>query len=341
MKSTNTFGIHFVLRKGKIKAPKATLYCRITVNTSRLEMSLKRLIDPKIWNDQTGMARGSREEVKSLNHYLAEVKSRMIECYQEMQLEKLVITADAIKNRFQGIYQQQHTLAEVIEHHNTRMSDTLAYGTIKNYFTTQKYIQKFLKAKFKTSDVHLYHLSYSFIVDFEHFLRNYKPVDHHKPIQNNGVMKHIERFRKMINMSIRLEWLDKDPFVKYQQKFVKVTRGFLTQEELNVIESKTLLVERLQWVRDLFVFSCYTGLAYIDTMKLTPSNICLGMDGDYWLMTKREKTDNEVRVPLLPKAMAIIEKYKDHPRALNSGTAFPTISNQKMNSYLKEIADLC
>jgi site-specific recombinase XerD len=158
---------------------------------------------------------------------------------------------------------------------------------------------------------------------------------------NNTVMKHIERFRKMINVAIRMEWLERDPFAAYQQKFERVEREYLSKEELAKIEFRDLKIVRLQWVRDLFVFSCYTGLAYIDVMRLTPGNITKGMDGELWLITNRQKTSNPVRVPLLPKALEIIDQYKGHPRALAEGTLFPNISNQKLNSYLKEIADLC
>ena len=107
------------------------------------------------------------------------------------------------------------------------------------------------------------------------------------------------------------------------------------------MRDKELKIVRLQWVKDLFIFSCYTGLAYIDVMQLTPSNIAIGIDGKQWLATNRQKTSNPVRVPLLPKALEVIDKYKGHPKALHDGTLFPTISNQKLNGYLKEIADLC
>lgn len=113
-----------------------------------------------------------------------------------------------------------------------------------------------------------------------------------------------------------MEWLDKDPFAKYQQKFEKVERGFLTKEELALIEKRNFKIVRLAWVRDLFVFSCYTGLSYIDVMQLTPANVTVGIDGGHWLMTSRQKTSNVVRVPLLPRAQQIIEKYKSDPRAM-------------------------
>ncbi|MEQ9414530.1 MAG: site-specific integrase, partial [Cyclobacteriaceae bacterium] len=329
MRTTNTFGIQFITRMNKIKNGLAPIYVRVTVDARRVEISLKRYVNPKEWNGKKGMSRGSRNDIKSLNHYLEEVRSNLVACYQEMQIQKQLITSEGIKNKFLGTNQKDHTLCKLINYHNTQMKDSLAWGTLKNYFTTQKYIQMFLKEKKNTSDVFLSELTYKFITDFEFFLRNYRPIDHHKPLANNGLMKHIERFRKVINLAVKLEWLDKDPFAQYKQKFEKVEREFLTKEELQKIEFRDFKVVRLQLIRDLFIFSCYTGLAYIDVMQLTPSNIIVGIDGDYWLITSRQKTSNPVRVPLLPKALELIEKYKGHPRALARSTMFPTITNQK------------
>ena len=341
MRTVNTFGIQFIIRLNKSKAGLAPLYCRVTINTQRVEISLKKFIDPKNWNPEKGVAKGLRDEIKSLNQFMDQVKAQLIGYYQEMQLERKVITAAAIKDRFLRADDQEHTLCRAIDYHNSQMKDSLAWGTQKNYYTTQKYLNLFLKNKKGVNDVYLSELSYKFILDFEIFLKTYKPVDHHKPLRNNGIMKHIERFRKIINMAIRLEWIDRDPFSAYHQKFHKVERGFLTKEELKAIENRELNLARLDWVRDIFVFSCYTGLAYIDVVKLTRSNLTTGLDGDSWLKTTRKKNGNPVPVPLLPKALRIIEKYKDHIRAKASGTLFPIISNQQMNSYLKEIADLC
>lgn len=341
MRTTNTFGVQFITRTNKAKDGLLPIYARVTVDGRRVEISLKRWIKPSDWNGSKGMAKGSREEIKSLNHYLDEVQARIMECYQEMQVQKRLITADAIKSMFLGTDQKDFTLCKLVDYHNQAMRDTLAWGTMKNYFTTQKYIHRFLKERFGTTDMFLSELSYKFITDFEFYLRNYKPKDHQKPLGNNGVMKHLEGFRKMVTMAVKMEWVSRDPFDKYQLKFHRVDRGFLDAEELETLENRDFKIVRLQWVRDLFVFSCYTGLAYIDAMNLTPSNITIGIDGEYWLSTCRQKTDQPVRVPILPKAWEIIEKYKTHPRALQKGTVFPVISNQKLNSYLKEIADLC
>jgi site-specific recombinase XerD len=154
-------------------------------------------------------------------------------------------------------------------------------------------------------------------------------------------MKHIERFKKMVTMAYRMEWIQKDPFGLYQLKFQKTEREFLSIEELSRIESKHIDNDRLNYVRDMFIFNCYTGLAYSDTIQLNPSNIIIGIDKEYWIKTFRQKTDTPVNVPLLPKAYSILERYRKNPVSVSNGAIFPGISNQKLNSYLKEISDIC
>ncbi len=158
---------------------------------------------------------------------------------------------------------------------------------------------------------------------------------------NNTVVKHIERLRKMTNLAVKLGWLHKDPFIAYRLSFKRVEREFLSSQELDTIEKKQFKIERLQYVKDLFVFSSYTGLSYINVMNLKPNNIRIGINRTNWIVTQREKTSTPVRTPILKQAQILIDKYKDHPRSVNKGTIFPNISNQKLNSYLKEIADVC
>ena len=211
---------------------------------------------------------------------------------------------------------------------------------MKNYFTTQKYLEKFLKEKMRRPDITLREINYKFVTSFEYYLKTYQPLDHEKPLGNNGVMKHMERFRKMINVALKNEWLEKDPFKAYKLKFTKYERGYLTEEELTVLENKLFDNERMQNVLDLFIFSCYTGLSYIDAVNLTPLDIVKGIDQEYWLVTKREKTNTPVKVPLLPKAIELIEKYANNVKCQAEGSVLPKMSNQKLNGYLKEIADV-
>lgn len=338
----NTFGVIFYLRKYKVTNDgKTPIYARITVNGHRTDVSVKRSIDPANWNANKGMAKGSKEEVVKLNNYLEQYRSGIVESYQKLLLQKKLITAELVKDKFTGEDQAEFTLCKLMAYHNTEQAQLLEPGTLKNYFTTQKYLKEFIQERFNTTDKYLSELTYRFITDFEYFLRNRKPEKGQKKLENNGLMKHLERFCKMVNLAVRLEWLDRNPFQAYQLKFDKVEREYLTKEELARIENKHFNIVRLQVVKDLFVFSSYTGLAYIDVYNLTPANLIEKSKGNLWIMTNRQKTNEPVRVPLLPKALAIIEKYKGHPQALAEGKVLPTLSNQKLNSYLKEIADMC
>jgi integrase len=340
--TNNTFGVAFYLKKQKTtQAGKSPIYARITVNGKRIEISVKRSIEENNWNATKGMAKGSREETVKLNKYLDQFKAGIIDSYQQLLLQKKFITAELLKEKVTGGDQAEFTLCKLMEYHNSDQGQLLEPGTMKNYYTTQKYIKEFIKERFKTSDKYLSELSYKFITDFEYFLRNRTPEKGQKALNNNGLMKHIERFCKMINLAVRLEWIDRNPFHAYQLKFDKVEREYLTKDELARIEAKKFNIVRLQVVQDLFVFSCYTGLAYIDVFNLTPANLIEKSANNIWIATNRQKTNEPVRVPLLPKALAIIEKYKGHPQALAEGKVLPTLSNQKLNSYLKEIADTC
>lgn len=340
MKTTHTFGIQFIIRTGKKDKDKGLVYARITVETRRIEISLKKTIAVEEWNKARGMARGSSPEVKKFNSYLEQVRARLTDAYRELQVSKQKITPENIKALFQGD-SDEHSLIELVDYHNTTQTSVLSPGTMKNYRTTKKYLQRFLKSKFKSSDIYLVQINYKFITDFEYFLRNYQPLDHQKAIGNNGVMKHQERFRKMINLGFRLGWVTQNPFDSYKLSFRKVDRGFLTEKELKVIENKKFEIERLETVRDIFVFSCYTGLSYIDAINLRSDEINLGIDSQYWIFSRRQKTDTKLQIPLLPKALNIYKEYREHPKSVSREKVFPLISNQKLNSYLKEIADLC
>ncbi len=336
-----SFGIHFVLKINKIISGLAPIYVRITVDSKRCEISTKRKIRVDMWNLGKGMAKPLSIENKELNTYLEQLRTMMVQYYQELVINKVEITPETIKNKFFGVNDSEMTLCKLVEYHNTVCKETLRWGTLKNYFTTQKYIELFLKEKYKVSDIYLTSLNYKFIADLEIFLRKHKLIANQRQMENNTVMKHIERLKKMIQMAIRYEWLEKDPFVAFQQKFHHVERGYLTEDELKRIEEKTFTILRLQYVKDLFIFSCYTGLAYIDVMHLTPEHIQIGIDKELWLITNREKTDTSVKIPILPVAMEIINKYKNDIKAKVQNRLFPNIANQKLNSYLKEIADIC
>ncbi|CDF79943.1 phage integrase family protein [Formosa agariphila KMM 3901] len=341
MKTSTTFSILFWADFSRAKKDHASIYARITVNGKRATISLKRKVFITDWDIHKNRARGTNQKSRMLNSYLDETFNHLFKCYRDLMAEQKLITSQAIKARYFGQDDTSHSIMDIVNYHNEDMVNKLKWGTQKNYFTTQKYISKFLVKSYKTTDLYLRELDYHFIIKFEKYLRGYMPVDHQKPMGNNTVMKHIERFRKLINLSFKLGWIDRDPFVSFKSKFIKNDRGFLSHEELQVIENKIFSIPRLDLVKDLFVFACYTSLSYIDMINLTADNIAIGIDGELWIYYRREKTTKPIRIPLLPKALQIIEKYKSNYKSIAYGTVFPKISNQKLNAYLKEIADVC
>lgn len=342
MKNTNTFGIQFVIRIFKQgKSKQANVYARITVNGRRAEISLKQKVDPEAWDDSKGRAKGKSEEIIKLNNYIERIRTLIADGYHDLVQQRKPVTVDSVKSLFLGCDEEIMTLVKLMDYHSEHAAHRLAPGTMKNYKTTQRYIIKFIRQKYYRNDIVLSELNYKFLMDFESYLVNHTPKDHQKPLNNNGIMKHIERLRKMINLAVKLDWLSKDPFASFKKHYEKVERYCLNTAELDILAQKEFKIDRLKNVCDMFLFCCYTGLAYIDLAELKSENIVTGVDGELWIYTNRAKTDTSVHVPILPQARELMEMYYDDPRAQNNGTVFPVISNQRMNGYLKEIADLC
>lgn len=338
----NTFGVIFYLRKYKATNDgKAPIYARITVNSSRTDLSVKASVSPANWHESKGMPKGASKEVAKLSQFLERYRGGIVESYQELLLEKKTITAELVKRRFVGDDRNDQTLCALMDYHRVHEGTILEEGTMKNYITTEKYVKEFLKVHLKTTDMFLSELNYQFITLFENYLRKRKPEKGQRPLSTNGVMKHIERFCKLLNLAVRLEWLVRNPFQAYKLKFQKVERQYLTGIELKTIEGKKFSVPRLEVVQDLFIFSCYTGLSYIDVFNLKKDYLVERGPDEYWLLTRRQKSDEPVKIPLLQKPLAIIRKYRDHPQVLAEGKLLPALTNQKLNSYLKEIADIC
>jgi len=340
MKSTNTLGLRFIARPANSPG-QLHIYVRITVKKRRVEISLQKTVARSHWDAKIGCACCNRDVMRKINSYIEEVRSKLMECYSELQLKHRPLTCHTLKALFLGEEQPEHTLCSLITYHNTNMKEVLSPGTLKNYFTTEKYLKLFLQKKHNRKDIYLSELNYQFISEFEFFLRKSAPLQAKNPLANNGIMKHMERLRKLVTLAAKMDWISKDPFVQYSLRFQKVDKAFLTSPELAIVEKTYLPIHRLNLARDLFVFSCYTGLSYIDLVRLTPSQIYLGIDDEYWLKTTRQKTETQVHVPLLPQAKAVIEKYRNDPRAIIKGLLFPYLTNQILNQYLKEIGKIC
>ena len=341
MRTSSTFSILFWVYSKRAKNNQAPLYARITVDKRNLNLSLKRKVDLKLWNPLKQRIRGTGEKARNFNQFLDEVYTNLFHCYQELRSTNKSITPQTIKSKYLSEDKVvEKSIRDIINYHNEIMFPKLHWNTSRLYLTSQNYILLFIKKKYKVHDFKLENLDYQFILDFENFLRKHKPRHYQKRIGNNAAMKHIQRLRRMVTLAYKLEWISQDPFRKFKQKLTPTNRTFLNSQELQLLEKLEIKSKRLNMVIDLFIFSCYTGISYIDLMLLTKESIVLGIDNNYWIVTERQKTRNAVKVPLLNKALLIIDKYRESKRSLINGTLFPKISNQKVNEYLKEIAAL-
>lgn len=341
MRTLSTFSVLFWIYSQRAKNNLAVIYARITINGRKLNISLKRKVDVNLWDSKKQRLKGKCLKSKDLNQFLDQEHSRLFQCYQELKLEGKVITPENIKAKYFGENERLYSLEDIFKYHNDHLFSKLKHNTSRLYITSQNYIRRFVKKEFKRKDYYLKELDYSFILKFENYLRAVRPRHYQKSLQHNAVMKHIQRLRKMITLAFHLEWIDRDPFVKFKPHLEQKERGFLTSVQLRSIETLKLEIQRLKKVRDLFIFSCYTGISYGDLMLLTPQNLVIGIDKKFWIITKREKNGNQVKLPLLSEAIAIIEEYKNDEACLFNNSLLPKMSNQKINSYLKEIAQKC
>jgi len=332
MRTTQTFSISFFTRKKKNQPEAAILYARITINGKKLEISLKRTIPVDKWNQSSTKMMGNSPEGFQINKKINEVRSQLFKIHDALHKEDKVITVELVKSRFLGTDQQNKTLSQLIEYHETNMGKVLKYGTMKNYTTTSAYLKDYLKIHHQNSDAYLKHIDYQFTLGFESYLRNLEGL------HNNGLMKHMERFKKLMRLAEHLDWIDKNPTKRFKLRFDAVDMVYLSKAELEKIRNQELEYPTLRLNRDIFVFACYTGLAYADVKALTKNHLQFGIDGKKWIYTRRSKTNTSVRIPLLEEAENIINRYKDHPKAEQNNTLLPVYSNQKTNHYLKEIA---
>ncbi|UEG54044.1 site-specific integrase [Mucilaginibacter daejeonensis] len=341
MRTTRSFRVYFTIKTDKAKNGKAPLYAAVTVNKEKAFIALKQQVSLMVWDIGKGAAKGTREEAKAINTYLDEVRLNLGNCYKELLLKGKLLTPKAVKSLFLGETDETFTLNKLMAYHNDTAGKSLDPATMKQYHVTQRYLISYVRDHYQADDLLLRDLGHGFIQGFDAFLRAHRPKDHHKPLNDNGVKVHLKRLKKMVHLGKDMQWIEGDPFATFKIKMKKVAREYLTDSELKAIEQKVFDLERLALIKDLFIFSCYTGLAYGDLMALRPAQIANMENGERWIRTIREKTNEPVNVPLLPKASELIDKYRYNERSLYNGRVFPLLSNQKVNSYLKEIAEFC
>lgn len=336
-----TISLLFFCRKSKAnRCGEVPIYMRITIDGQRFDLGTKRFVAIENWSSEAGRVKGNSECARSVNSFLDVLRAKAFDHQKQILLEGKELIMEEFKNKWQGILRvRPRMLLEIFEQHNVQMRALVGHEyspqTLERYIISKKHTHEFMKLKYKLNDIDIRKLNYEFITDYEFWLKSVRKCDH------NTSMKYLSNFKKIVNICIKNGWLMRDPFVGFKMAKREIERPFLTEEELNRIATKSFLIPRIIQVRDIFVFCCNTGLAYADVAKLTREEIIIGIDGEKWIWTRRQKTNSSTRIPMLPDALEILNRYKDDPQCINKGRLLPVLSNQKMNSYLKEIADAC
>jgi len=317
----NTFSILFYPKRSANEKRMASLYLRITVEGERSEISLKRKVDIKNWNTRKGRLNGSSEEVRHFNKYIDDVKAELNRIYEKLMINKEYVSASRIKDIFTGNTRTEYMLLEVFENHNKEMESLIgkdySKGTLQRYKAAKTHLTNYIKEILKKNDIAINLIDYKFISGLEYYLKFKKNCGH-----NNG-------------------WMDRDPFFHWKANWKTKDRQYLTEIELETLVNKKFKIERLEQVKDIFIFCCFTGLAYADVKKLNTVDIIRDISGNLWIKTERKKTSTLSSIPLLPTAKMILDKYNEHPYVVSGKGILPVLTNQKSNAYLKEIADLC
>ena len=326
--------VSFLARKAMIKKTgMVPIYCRVKYSDTTVQFSTKMDVLYINWDSKRTRVKGNSK--KAMNLKLETLRISIIEKYDELIRTNVIITAKIIVDYYKNNTLIMNSVINVFKQHNENMKSLIgieySYGSYKNYKTTLKHLIKYINTKYNTNDIFLNKINYDFIYNFSQFLLLHTECNH------NGMMKHIQRFKKITNFCIKNNYITKDPFFGFKISFKKSNRVYVTNNELHTLQSITLN-SSLSKVRDIFLFACYTGLSYIDLYNLSLKNITKGIDNLQWIYVKRKKTNIPSNIPILPAAFSILKRYKEEK---NINRIFPMISNQKINKALKEISNLC
>ncbi len=341
MKSNHSFSVNFFVRRAREAFGKAPLYAKISVDGDRFFIPVKHSIEVSQWNQKAQKLNGNSDEHISARDRMRQITNEINLAYDELRFQKEVVTAEKIRIKVEG-EDQGKTLKDLIKYHFDQPGKLLAPGTLKNYYSTERFLTEFLKKK-KLSDIQLVKIDFKFITDFGVYLRTKAPDKGQRPCTNNTVMKHMERFQKLMGLALKFGWILRDPFIHFVRKLVTKDRQVLDDSELALVQYVDLPDPVQAVVRDMFVFSCYTGLAYSEINSLASHHLTTDNEGGVWLVMQRKKTLNtnerSFHVLVLPIALALIQKYRISPDSINRETIFPCPSNQYTNRSLKVVAE--
>ena len=340
MQKIDLLNAKFIIRKNRIVSGMVPIQMQITIEGERVFISTGQKIELELWDLKSCRAIGKTNKVRVLNEYLDKMSVDVVKAFNELKSLNDDISAEMLRDKLTGkSIDRRKYLIECCQIYNSSFEKLVGIEigkiTFGRYATFAARIGNFISSKMKQKDIMLHEIKYSFGIEYEHYLKT------ELKLHQNTLVKYIQYLNRVLDYCVKYEWLDKNVLFGYKCPVKESKREYLTQEELDRVMDKEIHIDRLSEVRDIFVFCCHTGYAYKDAAQLTPDHIGTGINGRKWIYTSRQKNDNVSNVPLLDPAMEIIEKYKDHPICLNKNTILPMKSNQKLNAYLKELADIC
>ncbi len=333
----STFSTLFYLKRNEPrKNGNVVIMVRITIDGNCVQFSSKLDVRPSLWDNKDGKALGKSMEAQKINRFLDAMRSKIAQHYNHLMEIDGYATPEKVKNLLLGIIEKEKTIISYFEKYNEqyklKVGTTTTWTTYTKYELTKNRLIEFLQQKHRVKDMPIKEITTVFLQDFYLFLRN----THHSG--NNNAMKNLQRLRAVFNYIRNTGVTFIDPYANFKMSFEKSDRSYLDLDEVHTIYNKEFESERLSKVRDVFIFACYTGLSYSDIHDLTEDNLKTGIDGNLWIMSKRNKTGIKFNVRLLDIPLSIIEKYIENQK---DGKLLPVISNQNMNEYLHEIAELC
>lgn len=336
--NSNILKILFLINKTRINVKgEAPIRCRITFNGIRKIFSTGLFINPENWENSLQIANPPDNSNSYINTQLSLIKQEVNQAFLFLKVQKSSFDTDDIYLQYKGEnIKIEKKLLEVFNMHNDSMNKLIGIeytkSTYSKFIEAKNHTTDFLKYKYNKKDINLIDINLKFLLDYELYLKSEKK---HKQITIN---KSIQRLRKIIKLALSEGFIITDPFLLYKPKRVENQVIFLTPKELRKLEDHKFSQPRLQQVCDMFIFCCYSGLPYNEMSSLTQKNIIKGFDNNIWIDMYRQKTKKQFKIPLLPQAKKILDKYKTEGTRLNK--LLPIITNQKFNSYLKEIAEI-
>lgn len=338
----DSFRVLFFLKKTRLlKNGEASVCMRITVNGTRVENNIRKSIDPALWSQAKETARGKSRRACDLNTYIEEARIKLYQIFCELEQQNRPITAHLLQELFFGQEKPEEvrTLLGTMQEHNDQcralVGTDYALITVRRYESCRRYLAELIRQRYGKEDLPLAEVNGELVRAFAFYLKTKKGC------QQNTVIRYMKSLKKITNLARANDWMAKDPFLGIRFHEKEVVREFLTMDELQTIYRKEFPLERLTLVRDVFIFAAFTGLAFIDVQQLAPEHIVRDNNGNLWIRKPRQKTKNMCNIPLLDIPQEILRKYANHPTCRKRGVLLPVPCNQKMNSYLKEIADIC